>query len=64
MGEAALCGRAVLWAAGLCAVALGSALLAVLPDDRERVNAGLAGGAALGMFVTVAWHAVAACGSW
>ena len=62
--EAGWCGDAVLWAAALCAVALGSAVLAALPRDRAAVNAGLAAAMALGMFVTVAWYVAAACRGW
>ena len=61
MSEAAECGRVAVWVAGLCAVAFGSALLAMLPRNREGFNVGLASGIALGMFVALAWHVSAAC---
>ena len=61
MSGAAGCGAVVLWASGLCAVALGSAVLAALPRDREGFNVGLAGGIAVGMCVTLAWYVSAAC---
>ncbi len=64
MGEAAECGRVALWAAGLCAVAVGSVLLAAFPRNREGVGAGLAGGIALGTFVGVAWQVWMACRVW
>ena len=62
--EAAWCGGAVLWAAALCAVAVGSAVLAALPRDCGAVNTGLAAAMALGMFVTVAWYVAATCRGW
>ncbi len=61
MSEAAECGCVAVWAAGLCAVAFGGALLAAFPRNREGVGAGLAGGIALGMFAALAWHVSAAC---
>ncbi|MCY4662893.1 MAG: hypothetical protein OXF93_24285 [Acidobacteria bacterium] len=64
MGEAAECGRVAVWAAGLCALALGSVLLGAFPRNREGVGIGLAGGIALGMFVGVAWQVWTACRVW
>ena len=64
MSEAAECGRVAVWAAGLCAGALASVLLAVQPRNREGAGAGLAVGIALGMFVAVAWHVWMACRMW
>jgi len=60
--EAAECCRAAVWAAGLCAVAAGSVLLAVLPRDREGADAGLAAGAAVGTFAAAAWVLAGTCG--
>ena len=60
--DAAECYRAALWAAGLCALGLASAVLALLPRDREGANAGLAAGIAFAVFVGVAWYVVAMCG--
>ena len=57
---AAECCRAAVWAAALCAVAMGGVLLTVLPRDREGAGAGVAAGAALGAFAAAAWGA---CGS-
>ena len=64
MTEAAECGRIAVWAAGLCAVAFGAALLAASPRNREGVGAGLAGGIAVGMFVALAWQVWMACRVW
>ncbi len=64
MSEAAECGRVAVWAAGLCAIAFGGALLAAFPRNREGVGAGLAAGIALGMFVALAWHVSTACRVW
>ena len=60
-GIGAACG-AVLWAAGLLSLGVGSVLLAVLPRDREGVNAGLAAGIALGAVVAMVRYVSAACG--
>ena len=64
MTEAAECGGVAVWAAGLCAVAAGIVLLVVLPRDRGGVHTGLAGGIALGTFVTAAWYVSTACRAW
>ena len=63
MSGAAACVTAAVWAAGLCALGVGSALPAVLPRDREDFGAGLASGIAVGMFVTAAWYVSAVCGA-
>ena len=60
--EASECCRAAVWAAGLCAVAVGGVLLTVLPRDREGAGAGLAAGAAVGTFVAAAWLLAGTCG--
>ena len=60
--EAAECCRAAVWAAGLCAVAVGSVVLTVSPRDREGAGAGLAAGAAVGTFVAAAWLLAGLCG--
>ena len=57
------CCRAALWVAGLWALAVGSVLLAVLPRDRGGAAAGLAAGAALGMFAAAAWLLAGMCGA-
>lgn len=64
MSEAAECGRVAVWVAGLCAVALGSVLLAAIPRHRAGFHVGLASGIALGMFVGLAWHVSTACRVW
>ena len=61
MSEAAECGRIVLWAFGLCAVGAAMAVSAALPRNREGFSVGLAGGVALGMFMTLAWYVWTAC---
>ena len=60
--EAACC-RAAVWAAGLCAMAVGNVLLTALPRDREGAGAGLAAGAAVGAFAAAVWLAAAVCGA-
>ena len=60
--DAAECGRAALWAAGLCAMGLASALLALLPRDQEGANVGLAAGVAFGLFAAAVWFVAAECG--
>ena len=60
--DVAECWRAAVWAAGLCALAAGSVLLALLPRDREGANAGLASGVALGVFGAAVWFVAAKCG--
>ena len=62
--EAAECCRAALWAAGLCALAIGGALAVLLPRDGEGTSAGLAAGAAFGVLLAAAWYVSAACGTW
>ena len=64
MSGGAECGRIVLWAASLCAVSAGSALLSVLPRDREGLHVGLAGGIAVGTLVTAVWYVSTACRAW
>ncbi len=62
--DAGECCRAAVWAAGLCALGIGSVLLAVLPRDRVGAGAGLAAGFAFGVFVAAAWYVSAACRMW
>ena len=64
MSGAVGCGALVLWATGLCAVGAAGALLVLLPRDREGLSVGLAGGIAVGMFVTVAWYVSTTCAAW
>ena len=61
---AAECGRVVVWVAGLCAAAAASALLAVLPRDREGFDVGLAGAVVLGVALMAAWHVSTVCRPW
>ncbi len=61
--DPAECCRAAVWAAGLCAFAAGSVLLAVLPRDREGMGVGLVAGGALGMFAAAAWLLAGMCGA-
>ena len=64
MSGGAECGRIGLWVASLCAVLAGSVLLAAAPRDREGLHVGLAGGIAVGMFVTAVWYVSTACRAW
>ncbi len=53
-----------MWVAGLCAAEVASALLAVLPRDREGFDVGLAGAVLLGVVLMAAWHVSTVCRPW
>ena len=61
--DAAECGRAAVWVAGLWAMGIGIAVV-VLPRDPKGANAGMAAGIAFGAIAAAAWYVVAACRAW
>ena len=62
--DAAECGRAAVWVAGLCAAGLGGAVLVLLPRDPEGADAGLAAGIAFGAIAAAVWYVAAVCRAW